>query len=315
MLIIKPYIGALPRACIVMVHASLTIKLGQRVVTHLFVLPDQAVLGVQIYSKMNSDIQIFNNPSFGEIRTAGTSNEPLFCLADLCHAIGIKDVSRCASRLDDDVRLTHPIFDSLGRVQNAIFVTEAGMYDVIIRSDSDRAKPFRKWVTSVVLPSIRKAGEYSVKSKPKREPSLTTKVRVGIEWVKSVSSMLNLNDASKLLLLGKIAEPLNLPLPDYVTAKGVPFSPTELLKRFGVNISVREFNKKMKETGMLENRSRTSSHGGVKNFPVLVGKGLEYGENAMNPNCQNQTQPRYYESSFGILLSELKFSTSQSVKA
>lgn len=109
---------------------------------------------------MANEIQIFNNPSFGEIRTAGTSEEPLFCLADLCYAIGIKDVSRCASRLDDDVRQTHPILDSLGRTQNAIFVTEAGMYDVIIRSDSNRAKPFRKWITSEVLPSIRKTGGY-----------------------------------------------------------------------------------------------------------------------------------------------------------
>ena len=79
---------------------------------------------------MNTDIQIFNNPSFGEIRTSGTSEEPLFCLADICHAIGIKDISRCASRLDDDMRQTHPIIDRLGRTQQATFVTEGGLYDV-----------------------------------------------------------------------------------------------------------------------------------------------------------------------------------------
>lgn len=105
---------------------------------------------------MDNEIKIFENERFGEKRTAGTSEEPLFCLVDVCKAIGIKDVSRCASRLDDDMRLTHPIVDSLGRTQQATFVTESGLYDVIIRSDSEMAKPFRKWITSEVLPSIRK---------------------------------------------------------------------------------------------------------------------------------------------------------------
>lgn len=109
---------------------------------------------------MENEIKIFKSERFGEIRTAGTSEEPLFCLADVCRAIGIKDVPRCASRLEDDMRQTHPIIDSLGRTQQATFVTESGLYDVIIRSDSESAKPFRKWVTSEVLPSIRKTGGY-----------------------------------------------------------------------------------------------------------------------------------------------------------
>lgn len=108
-----------------------------------------------------NEIKIFKNERFGEIRTAGTSEEPLFCLADVCRAIGIKDVPRCASRLEDDMRQTHPIIDSLGRTQQATFVTESGLYDVIIRSDSENAKPFRRWVCGEVLPSIRKMGNVS----------------------------------------------------------------------------------------------------------------------------------------------------------
>lgn len=107
-----------------------------------------------------TDVKIFKNEQFGSVRVADVDGEPVFCLADICTVIGIKDTSRCASRLDDDVRLTHPIQDSLGRVQNATFVTEGGLYDVIIRSDSDKAKPFRKWITNEVLPSIRKHGAY-----------------------------------------------------------------------------------------------------------------------------------------------------------
>lgn len=108
-----------------------------------------------------NNIQIFQNEQFGKVRIAvDDSGEPLFCLADVCTVIGIKDTSRCASRLDDDVRQTHPIQDNLGRTQQANFITESGLYDVIIRSDSAKAKPFRKWITSEVLPSIRKHGAY-----------------------------------------------------------------------------------------------------------------------------------------------------------
>lgn len=109
---------------------------------------------------MENQVQIFKNPQFGEIRTAGTSEEPLFCLADLCKAVGIANSRNVRNRLDnDDVHLMD-IVDSIGKRQKITFVTESGFYDVILRSDSPQAKPFRKWVTSEVLPSIRKTGKY-----------------------------------------------------------------------------------------------------------------------------------------------------------
>lgn len=112
-------------------------------------------------SKNKSAIQLFNDDRFGEIRViTNNNNDPIFCLTDICFALGIKDTSRCASRLDDDMRLTHPIKDKLNRTQNATFVTEGGLYDVVIRSDSEKAKPFRRWITNEVLPSIRKTGGY-----------------------------------------------------------------------------------------------------------------------------------------------------------
>lgn len=109
-----------------------------------------------------TNIQIFSNPQFGEIRTlADEANEPLFCLADLCAALGISNHRNVKARLDeDDVRLMDTT-DNLGRTQQVIFVTESGMYDVILRSDAEKAKPFRRWVTSEVLPTIRKHGVYA----------------------------------------------------------------------------------------------------------------------------------------------------------
>lgn len=110
---------------------------------------------------MENNIQIFKNEQFGEIRTViSESNEPLFCLVDLCNALGLSNNRKVKSQLDDDVTLSYPIIDSLGRVQDATFVTEAGMYTVILRSDSPKAKPMQKWVTGEILPTIRKHGAY-----------------------------------------------------------------------------------------------------------------------------------------------------------
>lgn len=104
-------------------------------------------------------IQIFKNPEFGEVRTAGTPENPLFCLMDIRKALGLTQ-GHVRERLDDGVVSTEPISDSLGREQLANFVNEDGLYDVILDSRKPEAKKFRKWVTSEVLPSIRKSGGY-----------------------------------------------------------------------------------------------------------------------------------------------------------
>ena len=104
-----------------------------------------------------------------QVRTAADRDgNPLFNLGDVAAALEIKDVARLASRLEDDLRQTHPILDRLGRIQNATFVTEAGLYEVVLRSDKPEAKPFRRWVTSEVLPSIRKTGAYSLQPTQRR---------------------------------------------------------------------------------------------------------------------------------------------------
>ena len=104
-------------------------------------------------------IQIFNNPSFGNVRVAGSEDNPLFCLADVCKALDLQP-SAVMRRLDDGVISNNPITDNLGRQQVANFVNEDGLYDVILDSRKPEAKQFRKWITSEVLPTIRKHGAY-----------------------------------------------------------------------------------------------------------------------------------------------------------
>lgn len=103
-------------------------------------------------------IKVFNSPQFGEVRTAGTSDSPMFCLSDLCRCLGLsaKGVNQ---RLNKEVISTYPL-ETAGGTQQALFVNEDGLYDVILDSRKPEAKAFRKWITSEVLPSIRKTGGY-----------------------------------------------------------------------------------------------------------------------------------------------------------
>ena len=105
-------------------------------------------------------IEIFKNEQFGNIRVAGTNEEPLFCLADVCSSLELRQ-GDVRQRLNDGVVSTQPIIDSLGREQQANFINEDGLYDVILDSRKPEAKKFRKWITCDVLPSIRKHGIYA----------------------------------------------------------------------------------------------------------------------------------------------------------
>ena len=251
---------------------------------------------------MENAIKIFENEEFGNIRVATSeNNEPLFCLADVCAVIDITNARNVKSRLDpDDVRLVDTI-DSMGRNQKVTFVTESGLYDVVIRSDSEKAKPFRKWITAEVLPSIRKTGGYTVNGRSVL--SLSDRLL----WVKGVSDILHLNDASTLDLLEKTAAPLGLPVPDYVPASDTVHSATEQLARRNAPIKVAEFNRLMTEAGLMKRESRFSkSKGKEVTWPVLVGDGLRYGCNQVSPKNPRETQPEYYDGKFDELLKRLK---------
>lgn len=105
-----------------------------------------------------SDIQIFNYNS-NEVRTVQRDGEPWFVLKDVCDVLGMSNSRMVADRLDPDEKGVSQI-DTLGGKQEMAVINESGLYNVIIRSDKPEAKPFRKWVTSEVLPSIRKHGAY-----------------------------------------------------------------------------------------------------------------------------------------------------------
>jgi prophage antirepressor-like protein len=107
-----------------------------------------------------NDLQIFNNEEFGEVRTAVVNDEPMFCLADICRVLEIKNVSDCKSRLRQKGIVTTDTLTNGGK-QKMIFIDESNLYKTIFQSRKESAERFTEWVTSEVLPSIRKTGSYS----------------------------------------------------------------------------------------------------------------------------------------------------------
>lgn len=107
-----------------------------------------------------NELRIFENSEFGSVRTTRRDNEPYFCLSDVCKILEIKNVSDCKSRLKKDGIGITEVMDSLGRKQQATFISESNLYKVIFQSRKESAERFTDWVTSDVLPSIRNNGGY-----------------------------------------------------------------------------------------------------------------------------------------------------------
>lgn len=118
---------------------------------------------------VTNELQIFNNPEFGEVRTVNIGGEPWFVGKDIALALGYSNTKDAlAKHVDDDDKkmgsqnATPSIKDSLGRDQYPVFINESGLYSLVLSSKLPTAKKFKRWVTSEVLPAIRKTGGYHV---------------------------------------------------------------------------------------------------------------------------------------------------------
>ena len=107
-----------------------------------------------------SNIKVFENDTFGLLRVVNNDeNNPKFVARDVCAALGIINPSDAIKNLDDDEKGVEKVY-TLGGVQNTLVITESGLYALIMRSNKPAAREFRKWVTSVILPTIRKTGKF-----------------------------------------------------------------------------------------------------------------------------------------------------------
>lgn len=107
-----------------------------------------------------NQLKVFDNPTFGSIRTLNIDGEPWFVASDVCKALDIGNVSMAISRLDDDERNTVNLTEGIPGNPNKIIVNEPGLYALVLSSRKPEAKAFKRWITHEVIPSIRKNGGY-----------------------------------------------------------------------------------------------------------------------------------------------------------
>lgn len=112
---------------------------------------------------MNSNLMIFENPEFGELRSLRMNGEPWFVAADVCKALELEKTNRALSRLDDDEKGAHSVSTPGGRQRMSI-ISESGLYSLILGSRKPEARAFKRWITHEVIPSIRKHGVYMTDS-------------------------------------------------------------------------------------------------------------------------------------------------------
>ena len=163
---------------------------------------------------MENKIQIFNNEEFGKVRTLMINNEPWFVGKDVAVALGYKDTSDALKKhIDTEDKLTRRFADS-GQSREMYIINESGVYSLVLSSKLPTAKKFKRWVTSEVLPSIRKTGSYSLEI-PKDYPSALRALADQCELnrlmkpkadfydtVASTESLLSMNDTAKILNMG-----------------------------------------------------------------------------------------------------------------
>lgn len=225
---------------------------------------------------MKQEITVFKNEKFGEIRTIlDNQGEPWFCISDICRTLNLTNPSSVAEKLDEDERSKF----NLGRQGLSNFTNESGIYKILLRSDKEETKPFQKWVTSEVLPSIRKTGNYSlIQNKENKELKLQEDKLIlekeKLELKKQIENRLKIKEDLKRLeklkeslakygedkiqiIDSKIAEinglPNLIPLPNIQKEK-LTFSATEICKKlkdlYGIEISVQKFGKLSNENNL-----------------------------------------------------------------
>lgn len=268
--------------------------------------------------------KLFENSEFGTIRTCLIEGEPWFVGNDIANSLGYKypkDAIR--DNVDQDDKQLIQLSDlqqgecgSLldnAKSSRITIINESGVYSLIFGSKLETAKMFKKWITSEVIPSIRKTGSYSLNKD--NEPELDDKLKIAkfqTEWVESLGRIFSLDNASKLALLNRSVKAIGLPkdllpLPDYIEKKKATLSLTDLLNQKGYKLSAKAVNVVLEEKGIIETKTRksTSNPNLIKKFKMLTKEGLNYGINYTAKENGRDVQPLYFDDKFEELMDKI----------
>lgn len=181
------------------------------------------------------ELQIFNNPDFGEIRTLAIDNEPWFVGRDVAEILGYaKARNAIAVHVDSEDKKDAPIQGTLGGTQTMTIINESGLYSLILSSKLESAKRFKHWVTAEVLPAIRKTGKYEAKKQTKSKSKPLSSVNHAAEIMGRAYDSAGIDPCYKVLALTDLyrAEGLALPTPPMPVEKTYDF--TEIAKELGI---------------------------------------------------------------------------------
>ena len=199
-----------------------------------------------------SELQIFTSEEFGEIRAVDKNGEPWFVGKDVAEALGYADTRKALSaHVDEDDRANCPVTDGLGREQQTTIINESGVYSLVFGSKLPRAKEFKRWVTSEVLPAIRKHGGYLTPDKIEEvlnDPDTIIKLATAIkeERAARMQAELKLEEAKPKVLFA-----------DAVSASKTSIligDMAKLLKQNGYDIGQKRLFQWLRENGYLIKR-------------------------------------------------------------
>ena len=151
---------------------------------------------------MTNQIQVFNNTEFGNIRTLEINGEPYFVGKDVATALGYSNSRKAIGDHVDDEDKGVTNCDTLGGNQQITVINESGLYSLIFASKLPSAKRFKRWVTSEVLPMLRKTGKYSITDDEPEQPPVSLKERM------EIAKLIAKTPKNRLHMVAKIFEPV-----------------------------------------------------------------------------------------------------------
>lgn len=222
-----------------------------------------------------NELKIFKNNDFGEIRTITIDGEPHFVGKDVAEILEYQNGSRDINRhVDPEDRIKTMVFDG-NQDKETILINESGLYSLILSSKMPKAKKFKRWVTSEVLPEIRKTGSYTRAPKSFKEALyLAYKQQEKIEelektkaWIGNKREATAMNTASqKSKEVKKLQVALDLEM-SYATVKKVE-------KMTGRKYNWRNLKKYCQDAGLGWNKAFDSNYGSVNSYPIEAWKNV-----------------------------------------
>ena len=222
-----------------------------------------------------NELKIFKNNDFGEIRTVTINGEPHFVGKDIAEILEYQNGSRDINRhVDPEDRIKTMVFDG-NQDKETILINESGLYSLILSSKMPKAKKFKRWVTSEVLPEIRKTGSYTRAPKSFKEALyLAYKQQEKIEelektkaWIGNKREAQAMNTASqKSKEVKKLQVALDLEM-SFATVKKVE-------KMTGRKYNWRNLKKYCQDAGLGWNKAFDSNYGSVNSYPIEAWKNV-----------------------------------------